>query len=300
MRAFITFALLIVCAGVASASFCNQGCGLFGFCLEGSCQNGVCNCGGVKGDPELRGLDGRTFFFGDNFAGHVFNLISEEHHQLNALFVEGPHKIAHLGSTEEALNGTFVGSMGFKMNGQMVQVDTDDEGAMTVVINGKPVILTQENNFESIATFDKLNVTTHKYREGLGETVHLVSDVFDFLVYATPRAWDEETKEMNRGHLNMGLGVNADNYFTRTVHGVLGQITPDTHPDVNSLPEELREAFLGEGSEEDYIIQGGDLFGDDFKFNLYGVAQPAKKAVSRRHLREGLGGQWLSIGKFGF
>ncbi len=62
----------------------------------------------------------------------------------------------------------------------------------------------------------------------------------------------------------------------------------------------LQEAFLGEGSEEDYIIQGGDLFGDDFKFNLYGVAQPAKKAVSRRHLREGLGSQWLSMGQFGF
>ena len=54
-----------------------------------------------------------------------------QHHQVNAFFVEGPHKIAALGSTEDAHNGTWVGSMGFKINGQKIQVDTDNEGAMT-------------------------------------------------------------------------------------------------------------------------------------------------------------------------
>ena len=51
-----------------------------------------------------------------------------QNHQLNALFVEGPHKISVLG---EEHNGTWVGSMGFKVNGQKVQIDTDDEGVMT-------------------------------------------------------------------------------------------------------------------------------------------------------------------------
>ena len=42
------------------------------------------------------------------------------------LFVEGPHKTAALGSAEDAHNGTWVGSMGVKINGQEVQVDSDD------------------------------------------------------------------------------------------------------------------------------------------------------------------------------
>jgi hypothetical protein len=37
-----------------------------------------------------------------------------------------------------------------------------------------------------------------QYREGLGETIHLVSDIYDFLIYATPKAFDEATQQMNR------------------------------------------------------------------------------------------------------
>ena len=54
-----------------------------------------------------------------------------QHHQVNAFFVEGPHKMAVLGSTEDAHNGTWVGALGFQINGQKVQVDSDAEGAMT-------------------------------------------------------------------------------------------------------------------------------------------------------------------------
>ena len=51
-------------------------------------------------------------------------------HQLNALFVEGPHDIAVLG-TEGVHNGTFIGSFGLKMHNTTIQVDTDEEGAMS-------------------------------------------------------------------------------------------------------------------------------------------------------------------------
>ena len=36
----------------------------------------------------------------------------------------------------------------------------------------------------------------------------------------------------------MMLGIKPDAYFTRDVHGILGQIRPDTHPDVRDLPKE--------------------------------------------------------------
>ena len=70
--------------------------------------------------------------------------------------------------------------------------------AVAVMINGESVLLNQQNNYEDIQNFGRLNVTTHKFRAGLGETVHLVSDLFDFLVSAAPSAWDEETQQMNR------------------------------------------------------------------------------------------------------
>lgn len=45
-----------------------------------------------KGDPQFHGLDGRTFYF-DGVPGKIFNIITEQDHQLNALFSAGPHKI---------------------------------------------------------------------------------------------------------------------------------------------------------------------------------------------------------------
>ena len=37
-----------------------------------------------------------------------------------------------------------------------------------------------------------------QYQVGLGETVKLASDLYNLLVYATPKAWDEATQQMNR------------------------------------------------------------------------------------------------------
>jgi len=43
-----------------------------------------------------------------------------------------------------------------------------------------------------------------------------------------------------RGHLNMGLAIKAPAYFSRSVHGVLGQIAMDSHPAAGNLPKELK------------------------------------------------------------
>ena len=46
----------------------------------------------------------------------------------------------------------------------------------------------------------------------------------------------------------MGLGVHErlqspNALFNQTVHGVLGEITPSTHPHVSALPEELQVGY---------------------------------------------------------
>ena len=40
----------------------------------------------------FRGLDGRAFYF-DGVVDKIFNIITEQDHQLNAEFSLGPHKI---------------------------------------------------------------------------------------------------------------------------------------------------------------------------------------------------------------
>lgn len=53
-----------------------------------------------------------------------------QNHQVNALFVEGPHKIAVYGSEGEE-NGTFIGAMGFKLYDTKIQIEVTEEGEMT-------------------------------------------------------------------------------------------------------------------------------------------------------------------------
>lgn len=250
---------------------------ILGFCLASASAT------------EFQGLDGRVFLFNGK-PGAAFNLISEQFHQVNALFVDGPQRTSELAGGKDSPNGTYIASMGLKLYNTTLEVDVGEDGSMTVILEGEQVVLTNENNFESSMTSPKVNVTTHKFREELGETVHVVTDIYNFMLYASPRKWDEENKVINRGHLNMALGIRPEAYFTRDVHGVLGQIAPDSHPDVENLPKELQTAFLGDGEETDYVVSG--LFGQDFKFNRFGVpSKPTatatlKLTTSRRHLRE--------------
>ena len=47
-----------------------------------------------------------------------------------------------------------------------------------------------------------------------------------------------------RGHLNLAMAVEPSTYFLSDVHGVLGQIKPETAADNSLLPEELQVLIL--------------------------------------------------------
>jgi len=67
-----------------------------------------------------------------------------------------------------------------------------------VKIDGKPVDLNQDNGFQAAHQTDKVNVTVHKYREHLGNTVHLITNLYNLLVVATPKEWNEELQDSVR------------------------------------------------------------------------------------------------------
>lgn len=65
-------------------------------------------------------------------------------------------------------------------------------------INGEPVVLTAANNFQQNIKAGVVNTTVHKYREGVGQTVHMTTNLYNLLVYATPKQWDAAAQEVTR------------------------------------------------------------------------------------------------------
>ena len=47
-----------------------------------------------------------------------------------------------------------------------------------------------------------------------------------------------------RGHLNMAMSVDRSTYFKSDVHGVLGQISPNSATDNGLLPPEMQVEFF--------------------------------------------------------
>lgn len=66
------------------------------------------------------------------------------------------------------------------------------------MIDGALVNLTAANNYEHKLEGEKVNVTVYKYRAGMGQSVHMTTDLYDLIVYVTPRQWDEEVQEVAR------------------------------------------------------------------------------------------------------
>jgi hypothetical protein len=75
-----------------------------------------------------------------------------------------------------------------------------------VKIDGQPVELSQDNRFLSSHQTDKVNVTVHKYRENLGQTVHMITNLYNMLVIAAPSQWSEEAQETVRCQTPAFLG----------------------------------------------------------------------------------------------
>jgi hypothetical protein len=51
---------------------------------------------------------------------------------------------------------------------------------------------------------------------------------------------DPEFNQTTRGHLNLALSLEMEEVKSGSLHGVLGQTTPDRAPVASFLPEELQ------------------------------------------------------------
>ena len=67
-----------------------------------------------------------------------------------------------------------------------------------VAINGSAVNFTAANNYEYHLTAGTLDLTAHKYRTELGQSVHMTTDLYNLLVYVTPRQYDQEIQQLVR------------------------------------------------------------------------------------------------------
>lgn len=62
-------------------------------------------------------------------------------------------------------------------------------------VNDQAINLSAANDYQHSGQGKTVNVTVHKYREGLGQAVHMTTALYNFLVHATPKQWDEAVQE---------------------------------------------------------------------------------------------------------
>lgn len=69
---------------------------------------------------------------------------------------------------------------------------------LAVTLNGETINLSASNNYEETFQTADVLVVIHKYRELMGQTIHLTTSLYTILIYATPHQWDEEYQEVTR------------------------------------------------------------------------------------------------------
>ena len=67
-----------------------------------------------------------------------------------------------------------------------------------VLVNDEAVNLTAANQYQETMNFPKVSFAAHKYRTSMGESVHMVTDLYNLLVYATPKQWEEDSQQVER------------------------------------------------------------------------------------------------------
>ena len=67
-----------------------------------------------------------------------------------------------------------------------------------VQVLGKAVTLTPTNKYKHMMRTEKVNITVHRYRDSIGQSVHVTTDLYNLLIYATPRQWDEREQQVLR------------------------------------------------------------------------------------------------------
>jgi hypothetical protein len=210
--------------------------------------------GGVDGDPHFQGFDGSKFDFHGE-AGTVFNLISDIHLQMNALFIATGwnHK-------------TFMGAIGLKLTNNTIIVNFDN-----VTING--VMYKRSSEVVSLHGVGLVLigpdfVSVH----GLG---------FIFEIHTRIHKEQHGTRRCRFFNVN-----TSGNHFVNP-HGILGQTARfevnHTTPHPVTVPRWARNAKgLIEGGWRDYIVQDG-IAGVKFKYNHFTLVDQRAHEKVKEH-----------------
>ncbi|KAK9828462.1 hypothetical protein WJX72_000138 [[Myrmecia] bisecta] len=202
------------------------------------------------GDPLMTGYDGRTFQF-EGQAGHIYNLFTEQNHQLNVKMVEADlHDEAHAET-----GGTFMDTLSFQYKDTIVVAEVDAEGNMTVTMNGKVI---PDKYYKELYDNEAL-VESEANFPGVGHLIVVTTPMIVVHIQSV-KPYTDEFNQLNRGHIDFATTLLEK---PREMHGVIGQtmFNKAKHP-------LLDMQFHGEGVDADYEVS--TISGTDFKFNLFG------------------------------
>jgi len=236
--------------------------------ISGSCTN--CNhaytisCSrspSVVGDPQFTGLRGQNYQV-HGVSGEVYSIISDEHLQMNSKFV-----FLHKGSCPTidgkkaqgcwSHPGSYLGEIGIKTAGgdRLLIVSGDYKtGFARIELNGSPMRI---GDSAEMPCPDQDAPGFVSYNSSFIVTVQVGNFRMEF-----------ENSDM---YINQKVRVLAS-WDKLTAHGLLGQ-TWSKKTYENSAVKYI------EGTVDDYVIKGKNLFGDEFMFNKFQVKQTGEAGV---------------------
>jgi len=202
---------------------------------------------GLRGQSyQVHGLDGA-----------VYNLISDQHQQVNTRFVflNGPRLCPVMPSTGTRSTscwshpGSYLGELGIKTSGGdriLLVAGPALKGFSSLTLNGNSVKLGSEMDlYDANSRFVCGNLIANNTHE-----VQVTVGVFTITV------------ENIDGFLNLrSVRVDSESWNRLTSHGLLGQTWQNKR--YSGRVKEI------EGEVDDYVVHDNDIFGDNFVFNQF-------------------------------
>jgi hypothetical protein len=201
----------------------------------------------VVGDPQFVGLRGQSYQV-HGMDGAIYNIVSDKNLQVNSRFTfltEGECPMFNGVADTNCWShpGSYMGEMSFqqvidgKLHAALITSGTAKQGFAAVQMDGKPIAVGENIKF---GTFSLTAVTSHK------------------VVVST----EQFTFELTNSDLFINQALSPKVALSKlTSHGLLGQ----THQN-RMYSTSIRYI---EGEVDDYVIASGDIFGDDFVYNLF-------------------------------
>ena len=204
----------------------------------------------IVGDPQFVGLRGQSYQV-HGIDGAVYNIITEEHTQVNSRFVfltegECPVIAGKKDSNCWSHPGSYLGEMSYqvivdgKLHAALVQAGPAEEGFAHIQLDGKALTVGDKVAFGSFSVE--------------------VVDAYNVRLHTTSYEFNLHNSDM---FINQAIRSKVP-LSQLTSHGLLGQ----THSSRTYPNSALKHV---EGKVDDYLVESDDIFGSDFVFNRFNL-----------------------------